>query len=53
MYYAALKDAKVSAEMHIFAHGGHGYGLRPTALPITAWPQLAAEWLHTIGMLKR
>lgn len=52
MYYAALKDSKVPAEMHVFAQGGHGYGLRRTALPITRWPALAAEWLHTIGMLK-
>ena len=52
VYYAALKDAKVAAEMHVFAHGGHGYGLRPTALPVTGWPALAAEWLRTIGVLK-
>jgi acetyl esterase/lipase len=52
VYYAALKDAKVPAEMHVYAHGGHGYGLRPTELPITHWPTQAAEWLHTIGMLK-
>jgi acetyl esterase/lipase len=50
VYYAALKDVKVPAEMHVFAHGGHGYGLRPTELPVTKWPQLATEWLHTIGM---
>ena len=52
VYYAALKDAKVPAEMHVYAHGGHGYGLRSTTLPITHWPALAAEWLHTIEMLK-
>ena len=50
VYYDALKQAKVPAEMHIYAHGGHGYGLRPTALPITRWPQLATEWLRTIGI---
>ncbi len=52
VYYDALKQAKVPAEMHIYAHGGHGYGLRPTALPITKWPQLATEWLRTIGMIQ-
>lgn len=50
-YYNALKEANVPSELHIFAQGGHGYGLRPTALPITRWPHLATEWLHTIGML--
>jgi acetyl esterase/lipase len=49
-YYEALKQAKVTAEMHLFANGGHGYGLRPTKLPITHWPELAATWLHTLGI---
>ena len=35
LYYAALKQAKVPAEMHLFAKGGHGYGLRRTELPVT------------------
>jgi acetyl esterase/lipase len=50
-YFVALKHAGVPAEMHIYAQGGHGYGLRPTALPITHWPQLAETWLHTIHIL--
>ncbi|HEX4582641.1 MAG TPA: alpha/beta hydrolase [Acidobacteriaceae bacterium] len=49
-YYEALKQAKVPAEMHLFANGGHGYGLRPTKLPITHWPELAATWLRTLGI---
>jgi acetyl esterase/lipase len=49
-YYEALKQAKVTAEMHLFANGGHGYGLRPTKLPITHWPELAATWLRTLGI---
>ena len=51
VYYLALKNAQVPVEMHLFAAGGHGYGLRPTALPVTHWPDLAATWLHNIGML--
>jgi acetyl esterase/lipase len=51
VYFRALKDAHVPAELYIFAEGGHGYGLRPTDLPITHWPNLAATWLHTIHML--
>ncbi len=51
-YYIALKNAKVPAEMHLYAKGGHGYGLRPTAAPITGWPKLAEQWFHTIGVLK-
>ena len=51
VYFQQLKNAKVPAELHIYAQGGHGYGLRRTALPVTAWPQAAETWLHTIGVL--
>ena len=51
-YYLALKNAKVPAEMHLYAVGGHGYGLRPTSLPITGWPALVERWMHTIAVLK-
>jgi acetyl esterase/lipase len=51
-YYAALKQAKVPVEMHLFAKGGHGYGMRRTELPITNWPQLAEQWMRTLGVIK-
>ncbi len=50
-YFLALKKAGVPAELHVYTHGGHGYGLRPTSLPITTWPHTAEIWLHTIGIL--
>lgn len=50
-YYLALKRAGVPVEMHLFAHGGHAFGLRPTKLPITHWPRLAESWLAAIGMV--
>jgi hypothetical protein len=37
--------------MHLYAQGGHGYGLRRTELPVTDWPQLVETWLHTIQVL--
>lgn len=43
--FAALKQVEVPAELHIFADGGHGYGMRETQLPVTRWPSLAADWL--------
>ncbi|MGA2863991.1 MAG: alpha/beta hydrolase [Verrucomicrobiota bacterium] len=49
-YYIALKKAKVPVEMHLYAQGGHAYGLRRTTFPITEWPQLVERWLGTIGM---
>jgi len=51
VYFLALKKAKVPVEMHLYAEGGHGFGLRRTALPITAWPSEVEVWLRTIKML--
>ncbi|MGO8791604.1 MAG: alpha/beta hydrolase [Terriglobia bacterium] len=51
VYFLALKNAKVPAELHIYAQGGHGYGLRPTAQPVTTWPRSVEAWLRTIRML--
>jgi acetyl esterase/lipase len=51
VYFLALKNAKVPAEMHLYAQGGHGYGLRRTELPVTGWPQLVETWLRTIQIL--
>ena len=51
VYYIALKNAGVPVEMHLYAQGGHAYGLRRTKFPITEWPQLVEKWLRTIGMI--
>ena len=51
VYYAALKKAGVPVEMHLYAQGGHAFGLRRTKLPVTGWPQLVETWLGTIGMM--
>lgn len=51
VYYIALKNAGVPVEMHLYAQGGHAFGLRRTNFPITAWPQLVETWLNTIGMI--
>jgi acetyl esterase/lipase len=51
VYYAALRKAKVPVEMHLYAQGGHAFGLRPTRFPVTRWPGLVETWLKTIGML--
>jgi len=51
VYFLALKNAGVPAELHVYAQGGHGYGLRPTDLPISHWPRLVETWLRTIKVL--
>jgi acetyl esterase/lipase len=50
-YYVALQKAGVPTEMHLYAQGGHAFGLRPTKLPIGRWPALVEQWLQTIGVL--
>ena len=50
-YYIALRKAGVPVEMHLYAEGGHAFGLRRTKFPITGWPQLLETWLRTIGMI--
>jgi acetyl esterase/lipase len=52
VYYIALKNAHVPTEMHLYAHGGHAFGLRPTREPITHWPELVETWLRTIGVIR-
>jgi acetyl esterase/lipase/lysophospholipase L1-like esterase len=49
-YYLALKRAGVPAEMHLYASGGHGYGLRSDK-PVKVWPQRTEEWLRNLGVL--
>jgi len=51
--YLALKKAKVSAEMHIYSEGGHGYGLRRTEIPVTSWSDRMEDWLRLKGFLEK
>jgi acetyl esterase/lipase len=51
VYYVALKRAGVPVEMHLYAEGGHAFGIRRTKFPITEWPELFEKWLKTIGMI--
>jgi len=37
--------------MHLYAQGGHAFGVRPSKLPIAQWPHLVEAWLVTIGMV--
>lgn len=52
-YYQALIDAGVPVEMHLFARGGHAFGLRMKDAPVAAWTGLAERWMQDIGMLPK
>jgi acetyl esterase/lipase len=49
-YYVALNKAGVPVEMHLYAQGGHAFGLRPGKFEVSKWPKLAEAWLASIGM---
>ena len=50
-YASALSAAGVPAEVHLFAKGGHAFGLRPNPHPISSWPLLVENWLREIKVL--
>jgi acetyl esterase/lipase len=50
-YARALGQAGVPAEVHLFAKGGHAFGLRDKGRPISSWPSLVENWLREIGIL--
>lgn len=53
MFRAALKQAGVPVETHLFDHGGHGFGLgdRGAAMPARAWPDLWLAWAASRGFV--
>jgi acetyl esterase/lipase len=53
VYYVSLTNAGVPAELHLYAEGKHGFGLRRTQNPITRWPGLVETWLGTIGVTSK
>lgn len=52
MLYLEYKKRGIPAELHIFAQGGHGFGMRKTGHPIDGWPQRCAEWMRSMGWVK-
>ena len=46
LLYAGLKKRGISAELHVYGNGGHGYGVRPQKnSEISTWPRHAGHWL--------
>lgn len=52
-YAQVLQKLKVPLELHVYPTGGHGYGLRRTADPVTSWPDRLADWMRASGWLTR
>lgn len=50
--YLALKRAGVPAELHIYAEGGHGFGMHKSDAPHGSWTKRVEEWMADRGILK-
>ena len=47
-----FKQAGVPAEAHIYAVGGHGYGIRPSEDPVSSWHHRLQDWMRSSGLLQ-
>lgn len=50
-FYSQLKKYGVPAEMHIYAKGGHGFGMTKKNIPADNWPDLFVDWLKSTGVI--
>ncbi len=50
--YSLFQIAGVPAELHVYARGGHGFGMRKQGLPVDHWIDAYGDWLQSLGMLK-
>jgi acetyl esterase/lipase len=51
--YQSWLDAHKSAELHMYAKGGHGFGMRKQNIPTDHWIDRFADWLELEGFLKK
>jgi len=47
VFHAGLRRAGVDAALHVFPHGGHGFGTRDAHGLLAVWPRLALQWLRS------
>ena len=52
-YVLALKEHGIPCELHIYEHGGHGYGLASWGGTNSAWPEACRTWLEVNGFLSK
>ncbi|QEH35561.1 Acetylxylan esterase precursor [Aquisphaera giovannonii] len=52
VFYRALRRSGVPVELHVYAEGGHGFGVRPTGLPVSRWTDRLLDWLSQRGILR-
>ena len=52
MFYQALVEHGVPAELHVYEQGRHGLGMAPRDPAMSTWPDLCIEWLKKRGFLE-
>jgi len=49
MFYKALREKDIPAEMHFFPSGGHGYSMAQKNESLRSWPDLLNVWLRGLN----
>lgn len=52
LLYLEYKKLGIPSELHIYAKGGHGFGMRKSGGPVNDWPNRVIEWMGSMGYLK-
>jgi hypothetical protein len=52
LLYLEYKKLNLSAELHIYAKGGHGFGMKQSELPTATWSIRVGEWMKSMGWLE-
>ena len=52
LLYLEYKKLNLPAELHIYAKGGHGFGMRKDKFPVSEWPARCGEWMKSMGWLE-
>jgi acetyl esterase/lipase len=50
--YSLWRDSGHSVELHVFARGGHGFGMIKQNMPVDHWIDLLGDWLDWQGLMK-
>lgn len=51
LLYLEYKKLSLPCELHIYAKGGHGFGMRKSGGPVNDWPERVAEWMKSTGLI--
>jgi len=49
-FFMAMRKAKAPAELHVYADGGHGYGIRKTRSSVSGWPESCLNWMKSLNI---